>query len=129
MIMRTKRLVMIMVFFFCFAPLYSSQINKGNVPFHLNVRSGMVKAMAVCAIFDYNHSHKVNLKLVQVLSCTELDHTKSGSCTFTLVLLAENEDTHETNKYLVELYQRRHNPRKLTDHSLLRFEPVPRVLN
>ncbi|MED6154694.1 hypothetical protein PIB30_115142 [Stylosanthes scabra] len=122
-------IIIIMLFYFCFVPLYAAfswaesaslmgRRSKTLRP-NLEVNSHMVIEMAELAIHERNE----NLRLVKVLTCTELFHTNSGSYMFYLELLAKDNKANKTNKYLVRLHQRRHK-NQLLRQTVNRFELV-----
>ncbi|QHO06193.1 uncharacterized protein DS421_14g452620 [Arachis hypogaea] len=136
--MRTKRLVMIMVFFFCFAPLFYSAFSRPesaslilsvNLPLTVDVKSPTVRYMAMSAINEYNSwQHNVKLRLVKILGCRELSFAKeTESYLFDLMLLAKDE-ANKTNKYHALVIQKR-NKNLLIHQKLMNFKLMPSVFN
>ncbi|MED6118586.1 hypothetical protein PIB30_004191 [Stylosanthes scabra] len=102
-------------------PESASLMSRGRkiVRPNLEVNSHLVIEMAELAIHERNE----NLRLVKVLSCTELFHTKFGSKMVDLHLLAKDKANNKTYKYFVRLYQsRRQN--QLIHQTVIKFEPL-----
>ncbi|MED6153221.1 hypothetical protein PIB30_099612 [Stylosanthes scabra] len=131
--MRSDCLIIVMLFLFWFAPLYSaiswpespSRI-LGKLPLNLDVNGSTVKHMARFAILEYNSWVNMKLRLVKVLSCREKVHFKE-SYIFALDLLAKDDEAYKTKKYLAEVHQKRRNRDQLILQTLLKFELAHRL--
>ncbi|XLS89083.1 hypothetical protein HN51_065091 [Arachis hypogaea] len=132
--MGTNWLVIIMLFFFGFAPLCSAALSwqesasliGKSLYSNLDVNSQKVMQMAGLAIDQHNNRVNGNLRLVQVLSCKDVFHTRTlGSSVFDLVMLVKDKPN-KTNKYLVRVYQKRSRDKQLIHQTVVKFELIER---